>query len=127
MKLLTHNMLTSKFIKGISTGYPLQLTVNDFNISPVDFNVDFLKKILPRINYDVLKATAIAIGHGNGLPNEITQDVTDDDLQKVHRVLLEIDIISGELVCPESGRKFSITDGIANMFERDSDMQIDDE
>ena len=29
MKLLTHNMLTSKAIKGVQTGFPLKIVVSD--------------------------------------------------------------------------------------------------
>lgn len=43
----------------------------------------------------------------------------DDDpefLNKVHHALMEIEVISGDLVCPETGRKFNIKDGIPNML-----------
>lgn len=29
---------------------------------------------------------------------------------------MEVDILNGELICPESGRKFPITNGIPNML-----------
>lgn len=31
-------------------------------------------------------------------------------------MLLEIDVVNGELICPESGRKFPINNGIPNMI-----------
>ena len=37
-------------------------------------------------------------------------------LKKAHHVLLEIEVINGDLVCPESGRKFPLNDGIPNML-----------
>ena len=39
-----------------------------------------------------------------------------DFLKKAHHVLMEIDIINGDLVCPETGRKFPVSDGIPNML-----------
>jgi multifunctional methyltransferase subunit TRM112 len=37
---------------------------------------------------------------------------SEDLLKKLHKVLLEIEIVEGELICPETGRKFPITNGI---------------
>ena len=37
-------------------------------------------------------------------------------LKKAHHVLLEIEVINGDLVCPETGRKFPVSDGIPNML-----------
>ena len=31
-------------------------------------------------------------------------------------MLLEIEVINGDLVCPETGRKFPVSDGIPNML-----------
>ncbi|RZF33707.1 hypothetical protein LSTR_LSTR007735 [Laodelphax striatellus] len=84
MKLLTHNFLTSRCLKGVNVGYPLK----------------------------------IVLGHVGELPQALIEDYesNEDFLKKVHHVLLEVDVINGELVCPESGRKFPITSGIPNML-----------
>lgn len=37
-------------------------------------------------------------------------------LQKLHHLLMEIDVVEGQLECPETGRVFPITDGIPNML-----------
>ena len=98
-------------------------------ITPVDFNGGFVRRILQRVNYEVLRNAASEIGKSDDLPVEIPQNITDDDLlKKIHHVLLEIDVINGELICPESGRKFTITNGIPNMFEHEceSEMQVDE-
>ena len=39
-----------------------------------------------------------------------------DFLKKAHHVLMEIEIINGDLVCPETGRRFPVADGIPNML-----------
>lgn len=54
------------------------------------------------------------------LPSEpnIVDDSPDkeENLRKIHHALLEVDIVQGELVCPETGRKFPISEGIPNML-----------
>lgn len=37
-------------------------------------------------------------------------------MQKVHHALFEVEIMEGELICPETGRKFPIKKGIPNML-----------
>jgi multifunctional methyltransferase subunit TRM112 len=39
-----------------------------------------------------------------------------DLLREVHHLLFEVHVLDGFLVCPESGRKFPIKDGIPNML-----------
>lgn len=43
-------------------------------------------------------------------------DPNEDDLKKIHHVLFEIHVIEGTLICPESGRRFPVKDGIPNML-----------
>lgn len=141
MKLLTHNFLTSKAIKGVKVGHPLILNVSSkwrkcsthiseillFSSLPpqisqkeeksVTFNAEFLTRILPRLHWPTVCVVSEQVGVV-GIPKELTdQDTSNDEiLQKLHHVLLEIDVIEGELKCPETGRLFPITDGIPNML-----------
>lgn len=48
------------------------------------------------------------------IPNIYAEDT--EFLQKLHHVLLEVDIVEGNLECPETGRIFPITEGIPNML-----------
>ena len=54
MKLLTHNILTSKVLKKVTNGYPLKLVANKVEVKKSDFQPDFVKRMMQRINYDVL-------------------------------------------------------------------------
>ena len=48
---------------------------------------------------------------------------TDEDfLRSTHQVLVEVEVVEGELQCPESGRKFPITEGIPNMLLREDEV-----
>ncbi|XP_011500048.1 PREDICTED: multifunctional methyltransferase subunit TRM112-like protein [Ceratosolen solmsi marchali] len=118
MKLLTHNMLTSKCLKGVLVGYPLKIEVQDLRICEVNCNLDFLIRVIPRIDYPVLYTAMETLGYANDLPSEKPEDyqTNEEFLKKLHHALFEIEIINGNLLCPETGRKFPINDGIPNML-----------
>lgn len=52
------------------------------------------------------------------LPDSIPDGYENDEefLHQVHKALMEIDVIEGTLVCPETGREFPIHNGIPNML-----------
>jgi len=117
MKLLTHNLLTSRFLKNVQSGYPLQLVVERVEEIKTDYNPDFLQKMLQKIDYDALKKAAQVCGQN--LPDNLPADdsiTREEDLKAIHKALFDTEIITGTLVCPESGRKFPISDGIPNML-----------
>jgi multifunctional methyltransferase subunit TRM112 len=43
-------------------------------------------------------------------------------LKKIHQVLLEVEVLEGNLICPETGRKFPITNGIPNMLVNEDEL-----
>ncbi|XP_050481529.1 multifunctional methyltransferase subunit TRM112-like protein isoform X1 [Bombus huntii] len=128
MKLLTHNMLTSKCLKGVTVGYPLGIVVSftsiynfkakGIKVSEVDFNPEFIARIIPKLDWATLWKAAESIGHVGELPQTLIQDfeTNEEFLKMVHHILLEVEVINGDLLCPESGRKFPINDGIPNML-----------
>lgn len=80
--------------------------------------------MIPRIDWPAVISAAEKLGLHEQLPAEI-QDLhlaNEDFLRTLHHILLEIDIVEGELVCPETGRKFPITDGIPNMLLNEDEM-----
>lgn len=125
MKLITHNMLTSKCLKGVVTGYPLSINATDIKINEVEFNSEFISRIIPKIDWNVLWAAADSIGHSKDLPKTLIEKFEDnqDFLKRAHRALLEIEIEEGFLTCPESGRKFPISKGIPNMLLTEAEVQ----
>lgn len=60
MKLLTHNMLTSH-VKGVKNGYPLKILAKQMIVNVVDFNADFVSRMLPKVDWGVLKTTAQSV------------------------------------------------------------------
>jgi len=57
MKLYTHNMMISP-VKGITKNYPLGIEADAVEERDVDFDAQFIKHILPTIDYPVLLASA---------------------------------------------------------------------
>ncbi|XP_058836696.1 multifunctional methyltransferase subunit TRM112-like protein [Topomyia yanbarensis] len=116
MKLLTYNFLTSKCIRGVKVGFPLKLKIVEKKEVSSDFNSEFIVRMIPRLDWGAIKLAANHIG--TELPDTIPEDISSDSetLQKIHHVLMEVDIVEGSLECPETGRVFPITDGIPNML-----------
>ncbi len=51
MKLLTHNMLSSKGLKGVRNGFPLIIKATEVRVSEVDFNPDFVARIISKLDW----------------------------------------------------------------------------
>ncbi|TRY63945.1 hypothetical protein TCAL_03581, partial [Tigriopus californicus] len=51
MKLITHNMLSSQGIKGVKVGFPLVIQAKDVKVSEVEFNPDFIARIIPKLDW----------------------------------------------------------------------------
>lgn len=84
-----------------------------------DFNPEFINRLLPRLDWTTIKMAAETVGCAQDLPAEMNPETTPNDtelLQKIHHLLLEIDVIEGHLSCPETGRVFPISQGIPNML-----------
>ncbi len=47
-----------------------------------------------------------------------TTDYENDEelLKEIHHLLFEVHVLDGFLICPETGRKFAVKDGIPNML-----------
>lgn len=58
------------------------------------------------------------MGHAGDLPPQLIENYENNEefLKKMHHLLLEVNIISGELICPVSGKKFTIKNGIPEGF-----------
>ncbi|GBP76800.1 Multifunctional methyltransferase subunit TRM112-like protein [Eumeta japonica] len=118
-------MLTSKCLKGVTTGYPLAINAKEVKITEIDFNPEFISRLIPKLDWNVLWGAADSIGHSEGLPKVIEPKYEENEefLKKAHRVLLEIEIEEGNLTCPESGRQFPISKGIPNMLLTEAEVQ----
>ncbi len=85
------------------------------------------------------------MGHGDAVPSNLAEDYEKNEefLKKAHHALfevfgfeywvfivlninvfiyLQIEVITGELECPETGRKFQIQNGIPNMLVNEDEV-----
>ncbi|XP_012695957.1 multifunctional methyltransferase subunit TRM112-like protein [Clupea harengus] len=117
MKLLTHNMLTSH-VKGVTKGYPLLIKATEVKVNEVEFNPQFISRMIPKLEWSAFIQAAEGLGHLQNLPSTVVPEFenNEDFLRDVHKVLLEVEVIEGCLQCPESGREFPISRGVPNML-----------
>ncbi|XP_007998155.3 multifunctional methyltransferase subunit TRM112-like protein [Chlorocebus sabaeus] len=117
MKLLTHNLLSSH-VRGVgSRGFPLRLQATEVRICPVEFNPNFVARMIPKVEWAAFLEAAdnlclIQVPKG---PVEGYEE-NEEFLRTMHHLLLEVEVIEGTLKCPESGRMFPISRGIPNML-----------
>ena len=121
MRLLTHNYLQSN-VKGTTKGYPLIIEATEVitEESPVDSQL--LTKLVSKLDYAVLVGAAKQLNNTPTvdlpeLPETLPEPLTDELLiQTLHTILMDVHIVEGHLVCPDTGRKFPIKEGIPNMI-----------
>ena len=58
MKLITHNLLTSKILKNVVTGYPLKIVATNTEIKPADYQPEFINRMMKKIDYKALFGAA---------------------------------------------------------------------
>lgn len=116
MRILTHNSLKCP-AKNVNVGYPLGLEITDMEIVESEFNAEFIKGVLPSLDWSGVLVAAKSVGLED-LPQSFEMSLLSDEnfLLAMHNLLLDIHVKTGVLVCPESGRKFPIENGIADMM-----------
>ena len=78
-----------------------------------------VKSMLAKVNFEALKSAASNIGNNDIADiSAVTKEVLENEavLRRIHHLLFEVLVTDGFLVCPESGRKFPVKDGIPNML-----------
>ena len=60
MKLLTHNMLASH-VKGVKNGYPLRVLASKVVVNRIDFNTEFMTRMIPKVDWGALRTTAQSV------------------------------------------------------------------
>lgn len=107
VRLITHNLLACH-VKGCTTNnFPLVFQDVQVELQEAEFNPDFVRNMLPRLQWDALVNAAkqvraealsrsqreaygpVEIGD-TSLPTEQPEMMDDDLLQKLHHVLMEV-------------------------------------
>lgn len=103
---------------------PFSPQATEVRINPVEFNPDFVARMIPKVEWAALVQAADTLNLVE-VPKEPTEGYEHDEtfLRKMHHVLLEVDVLEGTLQCPESGRLFPISRGIPNMLLNDEETE----
>ena len=105
-------------------GFPLLLQATEVRSNPVEFNPDFIARVIPKVEWTALLEAADTL-HLVEVPKEPIQgyEHNEEFLRKMHHVLLEVEVSEGTLQCPESGRLFPISRGIPSMLLSDEETE----
>jgi len=117
MKLLTHNLLICNK-KGCDPmkSYPFKIVATAIDKREIEFNPTFVKRMLPNLSWEGLVSAAKDLNFQ--IPEKLPENVEEDEalLKNLHEVLNEVQITTGNLVCPNCSRQYSIENGIPNML-----------
>jgi uncharacterized protein YbaR (Trm112 family) len=83
----------------------LKMDLSALHSAASDLGMTELVEGLPASTEDSVSATSATI-----------QSWDEAMLRRIHRLLFEVALVEGSLVCPETGRKFPVRDGIPNML-----------
>lgn len=139
MKILTTNFLTCavKSCKTSPASFPLQPNSATLASTELDFSPDFILNILPRVNYDALVVITDSLSLGpllpardvyEGLVERLTTGTEDstgqeegkeqevETLKKLHKLLLETNIMEGKLICGNCAFEYPVKEGVGNFL-----------
>lgn len=147
MKLLTINFLTCavKTCKGSSSAFPLHFRDVELELQDIDFQPDFIRNIIPRVDWEALHKmanevrsmpylrfhpgwTAYVIESWQAYSNKLNFPnipetkpegealESEQLLRDLHRLLLETQVAEGKLTCGNCGHEYVIKEGIANFL-----------
>ena len=130
-------------------GYPLLIEPTKIEVEESPCDVEFVDKILSKIDYQALVLAREQISHrcthdlgsdfilpeipesyqkmnenskegtegkSDEVEKEKSTNLNEELMRKFHLILLDIHIVEGHLICPDTGRRFKITNGIPNMI-----------
>jgi len=117
VRLITHNLLACHVKGCTSNNFPLAFRDAQIEIREADFNPEFLRGFMPKIEWSALISASRQLGD-TSLPEEqpLPETQTEEFLKALHRVLMEIHVEEGSMICPNCGHEYKISRGIPNML-----------
>ncbi|KAJ5443857.1 Multifunctional methyltransferase subunit trm112 [Penicillium daleae] len=120
MKVITANFVTCavKECKTSAASFPLHFHDAELEQQELDFQPEFIRNVLPRVDWDSLRVTANELGFPALPETKPEGDALNEEqtLKDLHRLLLETHVIEGKLVCGNCGHQYVIKEGIANFL-----------
>ncbi|AGO12642.1 AaceriADR166Wp [[Ashbya] aceris (nom. inval.)] len=129
MKFLTTNFLKCSVpaCDGSNDNFPLRYVGDKCQLQQdrsIEFNPDFLLRILDRVQWDAIVMVAADLGNSS-LPAQrptfpaTAAELSEDDaamLRDIHVLLLQTSIIEGEMQCRNCGHTYYIKNSIPNLL-----------
>eukprot|EP00347_Sterkiella_histriomuscorum_P018846 403343946 len=128
MKLITHNILMCNRKGCNGNNFPLKLVVNTWKDldaeNAQDYNPALIQRLLEKIEWNALRQTVSTLDWGMDLPEVLTPEMAQDDkvLQDLHKLLIQRQVIEGQMQCPGCERVYEIHNGIPNMLLKEDEV-----
>ncbi|KAJ0402406.1 hypothetical protein P43SY_004115 [Pythium insidiosum] len=138
MRLLTHNMLLCNVKACQETAsrepgqrplnFPLKIVPEMDGVVVLEtvFSKQFMLHIMNSIDYPALVHTTKELNHPDVpiLPDTLPQDLANEEelLKQIHRVILDTNIVEGELVCNNCARSYPVSNAVPNMMLEDDEI-----
>lgn len=108
-------------------GYPLKIEVSEIVIEESPVDRELVTRLLPKLKYDVLLQAVTQVSTQCDetlpeLPAELPTPLNDSLVANLHTILFDVHVLEGQLVCPDTGRKFPIKEGIPNMILHEDEL-----
>ncbi|KAL3470688.1 hypothetical protein BJX99DRAFT_43721 [Aspergillus californicus] len=120
MKLLTVNFLTCavKTCKGSPAAFPLHFRDAELELQEVDFQPDFIRNIIIRVDWEGLQKMANELNFPSIPEAKPDGEALQSEqlLRDLHRLLLETQVVEGRMICGNCGHEYMIKEGIANFL-----------
>ena len=97
----------------------LKILIKKHEKTPREFKKVLAEKLLKIVDYELVLALAEFMGIK--IPAS-KADVKEEELPKVFELMVGVDIVDGDLECPDCHRKFPILDGIPNLILEDKEI-----
>ena len=123
----THDVKPRSRCSRTENGYPLVIEPTSVVVEDSSVDLAMLKALLPKLQYSTIVQAAKQIaGHSEeintSLPDELPEVIPDELFQQLYRLLFDIHVLEGHLICPDTGRKFPIKDGVPNMILHEDEL-----
>jgi multifunctional methyltransferase subunit TRM112 len=105
--------------------FPLRIKATNKQEDEQDQNTPFLIHMLPKLDYEAIKLAAQDLGI-EGLPDKLPDDVQNNEqaIHALHKLLLEVHVVEGDLECTKCGRVYPVKQGIPNMVLREDEVKM---
>lgn len=102
-------------------GYPLKIEATQVVIEKSPVDRELVVRLLPKLQYATLLDAARQLSENCDeplpeLPAELGNELDDATISALHKILFDVHVLEGNLICPDTGRKFPVKEGIPNMI-----------